>query len=150
MVKTQSTNTKRQRFRNWRKSRPFWGAILALLSGLVILYVPLSLIEIAALPGTTLFIGFFLGGMVLLGGIMTLIMPQFAVFFGLFIMVSAILSIMGAMGGLVIGTLLGIIGGAKILAWRPYPKARKQKKQTNEAEDQIAAGQNMVIHKLKR
>ena len=62
-------------------------------------------------------------------------------------MVSAILSIMGAMGGLVIGTLLGIIGGAKILAWRPYPKARKPKKQTSEAEDQIAAGQNMVIHK---
>lgn len=150
MAKSLSNNTKRQRFRNWRKSRPFWGAALALLSGLIILYVPLQLIEIAALPGTTLFIGFFLGGMVLLGGIMTYIMPQFSVFFGPFVMVSAILSIMGAMGGLVIGTLLGIIGGSMIMAWRPYPKAsakRKRKDQTNKEEKKIAAGQNTVIHK---
>lgn len=143
MAKTQTNHTKRQRFRNWRKSRPFWGAIFALLSGLVILYVPLQLIEIAALPGTTLFIGFFLGGMVLLGSIMTFIMPQFSVFYGLFIMVSAILSIMGAMGGLVIGTLLGIIGGSMILAWRPYPKAktkRSKKKPSSKSENQAAAG----------
>lgn len=141
--------TKRQRFRNWKITRPFWGATLALLSGLLICYVPLNLLEVAAVPGTMVFVGFFLGGMVLIGSILSFIMPHLSTLLGILIMFSAILSIMGAMGGFIIGTILGIIGGSLCIAWKPYPKAKKEKKDKNKEDTpkKLAAGQNMVIHK---
>ena len=135
--------TKRQRFRNWRITRPFWGATLALLSGLLICYVPSQLLEVAAVPGTMVFVGFFLGGMVLICAILTYIMPHLSTLLGIVIMFSAILSIMGAMGGFIIGTILGIIGGSLCLSWKPYPKAKKKdKNKKEETPKKMAAGQN--------
>ncbi len=141
--------TKRQRFRNWKITRPFWGATLALLSGLLICYVPLQLLEVAAVPGTMVFVGFFLGGIVLICAILSYIMPHLSTLLGIMIMFSAILSIMGAMGGFIIGTILGIIGGSLCISWRPFPKAKKKKNDTKKenAPKKLAAGQNTVIHK---
>ncbi|WJQ13668.1 DUF6114 domain-containing protein [Geobacillus stearothermophilus] len=83
-----------QAFGRWRKRRPFWGATFLLLSSLVILWVPMQLYEISLVPGSMVFAGFFLGGMVMLMGILSYAMPR-------------------------LSTLLGIIGGALCIAWRP-------------------------------
>ncbi|AGT33384.1 hypothetical protein M493_15840 [Geobacillus genomosp. 3] len=108
-----------QALQRWRKRRPFWGATLLLLSGLIILWIPAHLYEISLVPGSTVFVGFFLGGMVLLMAILSYTMPRLSTLFGIIGMFSAILSIMGALGGFLVGTILGIIGGALCIAWRP-------------------------------
>ncbi|AEV20704.1 hypothetical protein GTCCBUS3UF5_34030 [Geobacillus thermoleovorans CCB_US3_UF5] len=108
-----------QALQRWRRRRPFWGATLLLLSGLIILWIPAHLYEISLVPGSTVFVGFFFGGMVLLMAILSYAMPRLATLFGIIGMFSAILSIMGALGGFLVGTILGIIGGALCIAWRP-------------------------------
>ncbi|NNV07585.1 DUF6114 domain-containing protein [Geobacillus sp. C56-T2] len=108
-----------RRFRQWQKRRPFWGATFLLLSSLVILWVPAQLYEISLVPGSMVFAGFFLGGMVWLMGVLAYAMPRLSTLIGIIGMFSAILSIMGALGGFLIGTILGIIGGALCIAWRP-------------------------------
>ncbi|MED5072746.1 DUF6114 domain-containing protein [Anoxybacillus geothermalis] len=108
-----------QAFGRWRKRRPFWGATFLLLSSLVILWIPMQLYEISLVPGSMVFAGFFLGGMVMLMGILSYAMPRLSTLLGIIGMFSAILSIMGALGGFLVGTILGIIGGALCIAWRP-------------------------------
>src|SRR5690625_6311987 len=53
------------KFKQWRNKRPFWGATLLLLAGLMILYIPLHLYEIAFIPGIIVFFGFVFGGVLL-------------------------------------------------------------------------------------
>lgn len=105
------------RFKQWRSKRPFWGASLTLLAGLLILYIPLQLYAIALIPGSFVFVGFLFAGLILIVGILSYIYPQFSTVFGIIGMFVSILSIMGALGGIVIGTILGIVGGSFLIAW---------------------------------
>ncbi|MEK5520682.1 MULTISPECIES: DUF6114 domain-containing protein [Heyndrickxia] len=132
--------TIRQRFKYWRMSRPFWGATLSLLSGLIILYVPLQLIQIAFAPGNLVVIGIIFGGLIVLLGILGYIFPKFHTVFGILTIFLSVLSIMGALGGFFIGTILGIIGGSFSIAWRTVPVSTN-KKQTEEDQtiQEIAA-----------
>ncbi|WP_042457017.1 DUF6114 domain-containing protein [Neobacillus dielmonensis] len=114
-----STLSIRAKFKNWRARRPFWGATLCILSGLVILWVPAKLYEVAAAPGSIIFVGFFLGGLTLLLGVLGYIMPKLSTLLGVLAIFSSVLSIMGALGGFLIGTILGILGGAMMIAWKP-------------------------------
>ncbi|ANB59452.1 DUF6114 domain-containing protein [Anoxybacteroides amylolyticum] len=111
--------SKREAFKEWKARRPFWGATLTILSGLVILWIPIQLYEVAIVPGSILFSGFFLGGLVFLLGVMSYAMPKLSTVFGIITIFSAVLSIMGALGGFLVGTILGIIGGALCIAWKP-------------------------------
>lgn len=154
MNQTQTRSmTKKQRFRNWKITRPFWGATFALLSGIIILWVPWQLYEVAAAPGSIIFVGFFLGGIVFLSGIMAYIMPKLSTLLGVMMIFAAVLSIMGALGGFLIGTILGIIGGSLCIAWRPFPKAVVPKKKDKNKDGkgtptvQIAAGQDTALPK---
>lgn len=121
------------KFKNWRVKRPFWGGTFAILSGLIILWVPLKLYEVAAAPGSILFVGFFLGGLVLLFGILSFFMQKLSTLFGILMIFASVLSIMGALGGFLIGTVLGIIGGALCVSWKPE-LAFNQEKQDTSAE----------------
>lgn len=142
-----STYSKRERFKNWRARRPFWGATLSSLSGLIILYVPAQLYELAATPGSTLFAGFFLGGLTLLMGILAFFMPRLSTLLGILAMFAAVLSILGALGGLFIGTILGIIGGAMMIAWKPEIAQRETSIQSQPdqiAEKEVASGKDVL------
>ncbi|WP_027407645.1 DUF6114 domain-containing protein [Anoxybacteroides tepidamans] len=108
-----------KKFKNWKTKRPFWGATLTLISGAMILWVPMQLYEMALTPGSMVFVGFFLGGLVFLLGFMSYIMPRFSTLFGVISIFASVLSIMGALGGLLIGTILGIVGGSLCVAWKP-------------------------------
>ncbi|GER67464.1 DUF6114 domain-containing protein [Weizmannia acidilactici] len=108
----------RTKFKSWRRSRPFWGATFTLLSGMIILYVPVQLLEVAAAPGSMVSIGLIFGGVIFLIGGMGYFFPKFNIVFGVLTIFLSVLSIMGAMGGFLIGTLLGIIGGSLSVSWR--------------------------------
>lgn len=105
------------KFKKWQNSRPFWGATLTLLAGLLILYIPLQLYAIALIPGKLVFIGFLFAGLTLIIGVLAYIYPQFSTVFGVFAIFLSVLSIMGALGGFIIGTIIGIIGGSFLIAW---------------------------------
>ena len=112
-----------QKFKNWKNTRPFWGATLSLLSGLLILWIPLQLYAIAFAPGSMAFTGFLFGGLILILSVLLLILPQFNILCGILIIFLAVLSIMGALGGFFMGTIIGIIGGSLSLAWKSGAKS---------------------------
>jgi len=142
-----STYSKRKRFKNWRARRPFLGATLCIFSGLIILYVPAQLYELAATPGNMLFVGFFLGGLTLLMGVLSYIMPRLSTLLGILAIFASVLSIMGALGGFLIGTILGIIGGSMLIAWKPVIAdnvSQVQSSGDHTAEKEVASGKEVL------
>ncbi|MEH7096185.1 DUF6114 domain-containing protein [Neobacillus vireti] len=111
--------------RKWRKSRPLWGSILTIVSGLMILWVPLNLYLSTFLPGSIAIIGLLFGGVITLIGIVALFFPNASKILGIFTIFLSILSVIGALGGFLFGTLFGIIGGALLMAWRLEPVKAK-------------------------
>lgn len=105
------------KFSRWKNERPFWGGALTILAALLILYIPMPLYAIAFIPGSLVFVGFLFGGLLLIIGILSFIYPQFSTVFGVVTIFLSILSIMGALGGFLIGTLLGILSGSLLVAW---------------------------------
>lgn len=138
-----STYAKPKRFKNWRSRRPFLGGTVCIISGLIILWVPSKLYEIAAAPGSIIVVGFLLGGLTLLAGVLSYFMPKLSSLLGVLAIFTSILSIMGALGGFLIGTLLGIIGGSLMIAWKPEIAVNDSNKQPNHgefAENEVASG----------
>lgn len=136
---------RKKQFKNWRARRPFWGATLSILSGIIILSVPMQLYEIAAAPGSMIVIGLFLGGMTLIVGILAYIMPKLSTLLGILEIFSSVLSIMGALGGFLIGTILGIIGGSMLIAWKPeFGIPQKETEQGHIAGKEVASGKEII------
>lgn len=130
------------KFVKWRQKRPFWGATMTCLAGLLILYIPLQLYAIAFVPGSLVFVGFIFGGLVLILGAFSYIYPQFSKIFGVITIFISVLSIMGALGGFVIGTIIGIIGGSLCIAWDKEEveiKGKNQKHQGTREKVEVAS-----------
>jgi hypothetical protein len=107
-------------FAAWRAERPFLGGVLLLLAGVVIGYVPLQFAgELIFIGGSFTIIGLVFATFVFLCGAFALWMPEHSTVFGVAGVALAILSLMGALGGLFVGMLLGILGGNLCVAWHP-------------------------------
>ncbi|MBX6396218.1 MAG: hypothetical protein IRY98_11080 [Alicyclobacillaceae bacterium] len=111
--------------RNERKvrKRPRAGLILVCLSGLLILWIPANLYWLAFVPGSFAFAGLLFGTLVLACGVLGWFMPRYVRLLGALAMIISIVSVIGALGGMILGTLLGIIGGALCIAWSPKEMA---------------------------
>nr|WP_040204656.1 DUF6114 domain-containing protein [Neobacillus jeddahensis] len=120
-----------KKFKNWRARRPFWGATLSILSGIIILIVPAQLYEIAAAPGSMIVVGLLLGGLTFLMGVLAYFIPRLSTLLGIVGIFTSVLSIMGALGGFLIGTILGIVGGAMMIAWKPTMAATVTQEELN-------------------
>ena len=106
-------------FRAWKNQRPFWGATLSLLAGLAILWMPLHLFPFAFLPDTLIFLGYLFSGLVIATAVAGYLLPSASTYLGILVILFSIVSIFGALGGLFVGTLLGILGGSLMVAWQP-------------------------------
>jgi hypothetical protein len=108
-------------FRLWRLRRPFVGSILMILAGILILVGPMSpsILRFAMLPGSTIWAALLVGALLLVMGIVQMFVPSLSTFTGGVGMVLSLISIIVALGGFIIGMLLGLIGGALGVAWRP-------------------------------
>jgi hypothetical protein len=109
----------RERFRLWRRTRPFAGSVLILVAGVLILYGPLQLLQFAMLPGSDMWSAVTVGGVLFCMGIIQLLAPRFAVITGTIAIVLSLVSLITAMGGFIIGMILGLTGGALGVAWKP-------------------------------
>ncbi|MFG1638522.1 DUF6114 domain-containing protein [Pseudonocardia alni] len=126
-----SATDTRWRFRRWRYGRPFWAGALLLTSALVFVAVPFATLRVGdlvvslATPGgsAAVLVAAVLaccGGALWAG-------PSTRVPCGIVAMVAALVGVATTnLGGLVIGSVLGVLGGAAALAWTADrgPRAR--------------------------
>ncbi|WP_230128531.1 DUF6114 domain-containing protein [Bacillus sp. CECT 9360] len=115
-------------FKGWRKSRPFWGAMVIIVSGITILWVPMNLYLSTFLPGSVAMIGLLFGGLIMLTGMLAMFFPNSSRMLGIMTIFFSILSVIGALGGFLFGTIFGIIGGSLLIAWRPAEVKEPQRK----------------------
>ncbi|GIM93341.1 DUF6114 domain-containing protein [Paractinoplanes toevensis] len=116
------------KFRRWRRHRPFWGGLFLLLSAVELyLSANLTLNGIEVHLGPQGFLSYLIPLILLVSGILIWVTPAQRLFYGIIALLAALYSFLGLnLGGFFIGMLLGILGGALVIAWgppRPKPGA---------------------------
>ncbi|MFJ4694900.1 DUF6114 domain-containing protein [Streptomyces sp. NPDC088766] len=115
---------RRQQFRAWRGTRPFWAGLFILISGFPIAYFPYAHLQIGHLTlamATTAGAGSLIIG-VLLGvlGVSLWFQKHVQVFAGVAAILLGLVSIpVSNLGGFLIGFLFALIGGAMAISWAP-------------------------------
>lgn len=118
------------RFRNWRRTRPFWGGLLLLAAGIELLVAPaaqslLLPIDLLVFSGMAGVSGNLIGGLLIVIGVLSWLQPAQRTFFGVVGLMLALVSFVTSnFGGFVIGMLLGIVGGSLVFAWGPEARNR--------------------------
>ncbi|MEV0901634.1 DUF6114 domain-containing protein [Actinoplanes sp. NPDC049802] len=119
------------RFRRWRRARPFWGGLVMLLSGLeMFVSANLELDNIKIHIGPQGYYSYLLPVIMLACGALAWFTPAQRLFYGVVGIITALYSFIGLnLGGWVLGMMLGIVGGALVVAWgapRNQPSPRDQ------------------------
>ncbi|MEU4570514.1 DUF6114 domain-containing protein [Micromonospora sp. NPDC023956] len=108
------------RFRRWRRTRPFWGALLVILGGAEILAsvrAPLPVILHIGLQGMA---GYLVPLLLLTCGVLLLATPAQRAFYAIVSIILALASwLTSNLGGFLIGMLLALVGGCLAVAWTP-------------------------------
>jgi hypothetical protein len=123
-VATGQFDHRRQQFRAWRGTRPFWAGLFVLLGGLPIAYFPYAHLQIGHLTlamATTAGAGSLIIGVLLVVlGVSLWFQKHVRVFAGVAAILLALVSIpVSNLGGFLIGFLLALVGGAMAVAWVP-------------------------------
>ncbi|MEV6836421.1 DUF6114 domain-containing protein [Streptomyces sp. NPDC051133] len=122
---------RRQQFRAWRGTRPFWAGLFVLLGGFPIMYFPYAHLQLGHLTlamSTTAGAGSLIIGVLLIVlGISLWFQKHVRVFAGVAAILLALVSIpVSNFGGFVVGFLLALIGGAMAVAWAPGASSQPQ------------------------
>ncbi|WP_240351344.1 DUF6114 domain-containing protein [Streptomyces olivoreticuli] len=109
-------------WRQWRKGRPFWGGLATVLAGAEICAIPLAPLKVMLHQGIAGIPSVLMGLVMILMGLSAWFAPQYRTLAGIVtVMVAAATLVMSNLGGFLIGTLMGVVGGAMIFAWQPLP-----------------------------
>jgi Family of unknown function (DUF6114) len=109
------------RFVDWRRSRPFWGGLLLVTSGIEF-YVSghLDLMPVKVSFGPQSFLSWLIPLALLLCGLLVWFTPAQRIFYGILGAVIAVAALIGLnLGGFFVGMLLGVAGGALAFSWAP-------------------------------
>jgi Family of unknown function (DUF6114) len=139
----------RAAWRRWRHSRPFWGGLLLVLSGLELLALPLTGVLVKGQIKLVIYIGIggvfgvLIGILLIVAGIVLWVNPTHRVFYGIAGIVLGIVSFPASnLGGFVLGMLLAIIGGALAFAWVPAEPGSVDAAPAGRADDDEPAGRD--------
>ncbi len=111
----------------WRRRRPFWGGLLLLVSGAELLMIPLPVHAMGLILhiGTGGVLGILIGAILIACGLLLWFNPAQRIFYSIVAVLLAIAALVASnLGGFLIGTLLGVIGGSLGFAWTPAVPAR--------------------------
>ena len=123
-VATGQFTLRRQQFRAWRGTRPFWAGLLVLISGLPIAYFPYAHLQVGHLTlamATTAGAGSLIIGVLLVVlGLSLWFQKHVRTFAGVAAILLGLVSLPVAnLGGFLIGFLFALIGGAMAVSWAP-------------------------------
>ncbi|MFH8726612.1 DUF6114 domain-containing protein [Streptomyces termitum] len=140
---------KENRFKVWRQTRPFWAGLFTMLGGVPIAYLPygdMRLGNVTLAMATTAGAGALIIGVLLITlGLTMWFQPVVRVFAGVASIVLALVSIpVSNFGGLVIGFLLALVGGAMSASWAPAPPV-EETEETAETGEADATGETRPV-----
>lgn len=105
-------------FRAFRRTRPFWGGLWLALGGTAVVWLGAYPIALALGGGFNRSAAYILGGSMVLFGLVAWFSPLYARLVGLLGVVFALAAFVGSnLGGFLIGSVLGILGGAMVWGW---------------------------------
>jgi hypothetical protein len=123
------------RWRRWRTSRPFWGALFIIASGVEILLAVKAPLPVVLHVGMQGMVGYLVPVVILLCGVLLLASPGQRLFYSTITAICALASwATSNLGGFVLGMLLGLVGSALAFAWAPDKKSRKSRLRPAPAE----------------
>lgn len=110
-----------QRFRAWRRERPFVGGLLTALGGIEMFFSgQLDIGRIHVQLGIEGLQATIIPILLVLLGILVVAMPAHRIFYGVIALAIAVYSLVGVnLGGFFIGMLLSTVGGVLTVAWMP-------------------------------
>jgi hypothetical protein len=111
-------------FRSWRRSRPFWAGILLIIAGAELLLIPLPLHSMGLILhiGVGGVSGILIGAVLIVAGLLLWFNPAQRMFYSIVAVLLAIAALVASnLGGFLVGTALGVIGGSLGFAWTPLP-----------------------------
>ncbi|MFE2875200.1 DUF6114 domain-containing protein [Streptomyces roseus] len=115
-----------RRWRRWRRGRPFWGGFFAILAGAEICALPLAPLKVMLQQGIAGIPSVLMGIVMIVLGLTAWFSPAQRSLAGvLTTLIATAALIMSNLGGFLIGTLLGILGGGLMFAWQPNATARR-------------------------
>jgi len=113
-------------WRNWRRSRPFWGGLLMLIAGIELVAIPLSgvlsrgQVKLVIYIGSGGVLGVLIGVLLIAAALLTWLDSAHRMFYGIVGVLLGIASFPATnLGGFFLGMLLAITGGAMGFAWTP-------------------------------
>ena len=107
-------------FQRWRRTRPFWGAVLVILGGSEILFTEKAPFKVVVHFGLYGLAGLLLPAILVLCGVLTLANPQQRTFYSVLSVLLALGTwLTSNLGGFLLGMLLGIAGGSLAFGWMP-------------------------------
>lgn len=116
-------------WRRWRRSRPFWGGLFTVLAGLEICALPLAPLKVMLHQGVAGIPSVLMGLIMILMGLSAWFAPHYRSLAGIVTtLIACAALVLSNLGGFLIGTVLGILGGGLIFAWRPTPPAARDRK----------------------
>jgi hypothetical protein len=108
------------RFRHFRRTRPFWAGLFTIAGGIEILLLPLSPVADMVLLGVAGMSGALIGVLLVVTGLFVWFSPPNRTLSGVLTLVFSLASfVVSNLGGLIVGMVLGLVGGALTLAWTP-------------------------------
>ena len=114
----QAVGVVRRLFRAFRRTRPFWGGLWSILAGAWIVRMMSFDFLVAVSGGFDYSAGYILGGGLVLMGLVAWAAPHYHGLTGVMAVLLALAAFVGAnLGGYLLGTLLGIVGGSMMWAW---------------------------------
>lgn len=109
---------------SWRAERPFLGGVLLIVAGLIVGYVPIQFtLELILVGGAYTAIGLLFAVLMFLTGVFALLRPDLSTILGIAGVAFSILSVVGALGGLLVGLLIGIVASNLLISWQPPESA---------------------------
>lgn len=110
----------RKRFRRWRRTRPFWGGMAAALAGAEICVLPLAPLKVMLTQGVAGIPSVLMGLVMVVLGVSVWFAPHYRTLAGVVTtLIATAALVLSNLGGFLIGTLLGILGGGLMFAWQP-------------------------------
>ena len=138
------TPTRRESFAAWRKSRPFWPGLLVTLSGIIMLapaYFTIQISDLLVMISTISGVSTLLiGALLIMFGLGMWLQPAAVVYLGVLSILVALVALPASnIGGFVVGTLTGIVGGSLAIAWENAERKPRSKRKENHVQPVVAA-----------